>query len=89
MVTWGFSFDSKKGEPTARIFYYIKNFTQDETEAVSDFEESENTTGELSSADWSVYCKEKTISTELYTLTVPDSWINVCAYDTDGAGLGV
>ena len=89
MVTWNFSFDSKKGEPTARIFYYIRNFTQDETEAVSDFEESENTTGELSSADWSVYCKEKTISTELYTLTVPDSWINVCAYDTDGAGLGV
>ena len=89
MVTWGFSFDSKKGEPTARIFYYIKNFTQDETATVSDLEESENATGEISSADWSTYCTEKTISTELYTLTVPDSWINVCAYDTDGAGLGV
>ncbi|MDO5785702.1 MAG: hypothetical protein Q4P20_11630 [Eubacteriales bacterium] len=37
-------------------------------------------------ADWNAYCTEKTISTEMYNLTVPDSWLNTCAYDIAGNG---
>ena len=78
---------SKNTSNELEFFYYIRNYSQGNT-LVSDryTAEVEQNDGkaignDATYADWNTYCTENTISTELYDLTIPDSWLNTCAYD--------
>lgn len=61
------------------VWYYLKNYSVNASETSESY-------GEMTYADWSTLCTEKTIQTELYSVTVPDSWMSTCAYDIGGDG---
>ncbi len=44
---------------------------------------------DMTYADWSEYCTEEPIYTELYSVNVPESWRDICKYDILGSGLGI
>lgn len=81
MIVSGGLGKNTSGELGMKFNYFIKNFSLDEINGDTALND-----GEMTYADWSTLCTEKTIQTELYSVTVPDSWMNTCAYDIGGDG---
>lgn len=68
------------------VWYYLKNYSVESSDIESVEQYNLETDNEESYADWSTLCTEKTIQTELYSVTIPDSWMNKCAYEISGDG---
>lgn len=87
--------NNNSGTTGVRVTCFIKNYSSEISEQTnsSDDEYSagmealDGITGEnVTGADWSTPCTDKIIQTEVYSVTVPDSWINKCAYEIAGDG---
>ncbi len=81
MIVSGGLKKNTSGELGMKFNYFIKNFSLDEISGDTALNDDE-----MTYADWSTLCTEKTIQTELYSVTVPDTWINKCSYEISENG---